>query len=60
MAFGAYADQSGEMSFTASKKTKLFDFAERRHNMGTESQPIDASCIVDGGTVIAVELNLTL
>lgn len=60
MSFGAYADQSGEMSFTASKKTKLFTFAETRHANQTEGQPIDATCTVDNGTVVAIDLDLTL
>lgn len=60
MSFGAYADQSGEMSLTASKKTKLFEFAEKRHTNKTEGQPIDATCVVDNGSVISIELDLTL
>lgn len=60
MAFAAYADQSGEMSFTASNKTKLFDFAADRHTRGTEGQAIDAAVTIDNGTVVSIQLDLTL
>jgi hypothetical protein len=60
MAFAAYKDQSGEMSFTASKKTLLFQFAEARHNKSQEDVPVSASCSIDNGSVQSINLDLTL
>lgn len=61
MSIGAYQDQSGELSFTASKKTALFDFAADRHARGTETQLFDATYDLSGdGRSDKLELDLTL
>ncbi|MCA9627281.1 MAG: hypothetical protein KC766_06430, partial [Myxococcales bacterium] len=54
LSFGAYAGQSGEMSFTASRKTLLFNFAAKRHQAGTEGDAIGGTCTIDNGTIVAV------
>ncbi|WP_434415189.1 hypothetical protein [Nannocystis pusilla] len=56
MAFGTYHDQSGELAFTASKDTYLFDFAR-------DAQPstrIESVYEIRRGLSDRLKLNLTL
>lgn len=58
--FGAYANQAGEMSFTASRKTLLFSWAASRHTRGQEAVPVHGSCTIDDGVIKSLVLGLTL
>ena len=60
MTVGAYAGQSGELSFTASTKALLFNFALKRHENGREGEPFEGHCVVADSRLEAIDLELSL
>ncbi|NOU34913.1 MAG: hypothetical protein HOO96_44035 [Polyangiaceae bacterium] len=57
---GAYANQSGEMSFTAPSGSKLFTFAAQRHHSAAEHVAIPGSCRIENGAIVSIVLDVAL
>lgn len=45
LVFGTYADQAGELSFTALKSTYLFDYAAQRFNANLGHKPLQGTYV---------------
>jgi hypothetical protein len=57
---GAYENQSGELSFTASKKCELFNFVACRHTEDRHEETFSGTCSVDAQGISSISLDITL